>query len=102
MVKIEDIYEEYRQRLLTNKVPIINLERFETFTGRDMVSNSLDLLDTLLENDTKQIIELLEQIKLDIFNGNAGRYSDTEKTGYYLIAEGYILRLKNREIKKKV
>lgn len=99
----QDVYEEYRQRLINNKAPILNLEIFETFIGTGFISNSYDLLEILIKNDTKQMIEELEEIKVNILEfsedsyNNLKRYNVTERLGYYLIAEGYILRLQGKE-----
>lgn len=99
----QDVYEEYRQRLIDRKAPILNLEIFETFIGTGFIFNSYDLLEILIENDTKQMIEELEEIKVNILEfsedsyNNLKRYNVTERLGYYVIAEGYILRLKGKE-----
>lgn len=99
----QDVYEEYRQRLIDRKAPILNLEIFETFIGTGFIFNSYDLLEILIENDTKQMIEELEEIKVNILEfsedsyNNFKRYNVTERLGYYVIAEGYILRLKGKE-----
>lgn len=99
--KEQDVYEEYRQRLIDNKVSILNLEIFETFMGRDFVFNSYDLLEVLIENDTKQIIEEIEEIKENIIGANGSRYDFIDRVGYHLIAEGYILRLKAKLARKR-
>lgn len=96
-----DVYEEYRQCLLNSKVPILNLEIFETFIGSGFISNSCDLLELLIYNDTEQIIEELIEIKNNILEFSGDRYSSTEIYGYYMIAEGYRLRLHSRENNKK-
>lgn len=96
-----DVYEEYRQRLLNSKVPILNLEIFETFIGSGFISNSCDLLELLIYNDTEQIIEEIIEIKNNILEFSGDRYSSIEIYGYYMIAEGYRLRLHSRENNKK-
>lgn len=98
---MENVYEEYRQRLININAPIINLEIFETFIGTGFLTlNSLDLLEVLINNDMEEIIEKLEDMKENIFINHQGRYTDKEKAGYYLIIEGYLLRLKMIEKKK--
>lgn len=96
-IEDEDTYEEYRKRLIDNNASILNLEIFETFCGSPLNdTNSLDFTDILIGNDTKEIIQELEDIINNIFSDNSTRFTLDEKRAYHLIAEGYILRLKTR------
>lgn len=96
-IQEQDVYEEYRQRLIDKNADILNLEIFETFCGMPFNdTNSLDFTDLLIGNDTKEIIQELEDIINNIFSDNSTSFTLEEKRAYHLIAEGYILRLKTR------
>lgn len=96
-IENQDVYEEYRTRLIDSKASILNLEIFETFCGSPLNdTNSLDFTDLLIRNDTKEIIQELEDITYNIFSDNSTHFTLDEKRAYHLIAEGYILRLKSK------
>lgn len=91
----DDVYEEYRNRLLENN-DILRLEIYETFAGTDFIINTVDLVELLQDGKDKDIIEELEEIKQNIFKVYTNKYTKLEKQGYLLITKGYILRLKSR------
>lgn len=96
-IKDQDVYEEYRKRLIDKKVDLLNLEIFETFCGSPLNdTNSLDFTDLLIENNTQNLIQELEDIIHNICIKSSTNVTLDEKRAYLLIAEGYILRLKNR------
>lgn len=99
-IQEQDVYEEYRQRLIDKNADILNLEIFETFCGMPFNdTNSLDFTDILIANNTEEIIQELEDIIFNILNMNneiSKQFTLDERKSYFLIAEGYILRLKNR------
>lgn len=97
---MKDVYEEYRERLINNNVDILILEIFETFVGTDYVDNSLELVQILESKDYKEILKELKAIKERIYKNETKKYTPNEKSGYYNIVFGYILRVKsilNRE-----
>lgn len=96
VVKIEDVFEEYRQRLINNDVDILILEIFETFAGTDFIDNTLDLEEILESKNYKQILEELEEIKENILCINTNKYTNTEILGYSYIVDGYILRVESK------
>ena len=91
------VYEEYRQRLVKSKVPIIRLEIYETFAGTDFINSTLDLVDLLQNDSNEDVIEELENIKQNINKMVIDKYTNNQKLGYRHMIEGYILRLKEGE-----
>ena len=89
------VYEEYRQRHVKSKVPIIRLEIYETFAGTDFINSTLDLVDLLQNDSNENIIEELENIKENINQMVIDKYTNNQKLGYRHIVEGYILRLQD-------
>lgn len=96
-METEDVYEEYRSRLLNSKADILRIEIFETFAGTDFIDNTLDLVDILLGKDYELIVEELNRIMENIKQIKSSKYTQNETKGYYLIAKGYLLRIKERE-----
>lgn len=102
MIKIEDIFEEYRQRLLNNNVDVLILEIFETFAGTGFIDNTLDLVQTLESKDYKEILADLRQIQENILHIKTKRYTGTQILGYCKIVEGYIYRVESEIDKEKL
>lgn len=98
---MKDVYEEYRERLITKNADILILEIFETFIGTDFIDNSLDLLQILETKDYKEILEELKNIQKNIFKTITNKYSIYEKKGYKNIVDGYILRVESILNKEK-
>lgn len=101
MVKIEDVFEEYRQRLLDNNVGVLELEIFETFAGSDFIDNTLDLEEILESKNYKQILEELKVIKENILHITTNKYTGNQRLGYCNIVEGYIHRVESELHKEK-
>lgn len=101
MVKIEDVFEEYRQRLLDNNVGILELEIFETFAGTDFIDNTLDLVELLKSRNYKEILKGLKQIKEAILHITTKKYTGNQRLGYCNIVEGYIHRVESEIHKEK-
>ena len=87
---MEDVFEEYRKRLLDKDVDILILEIFETFAGTDYIDNTLDLVQILDGKDYKEILQELKAIRGNIYNNITNKYTGNEKLGYSNIADGYI------------
>ncbi len=100
-VKMEDVFEEYRKRLLDKDVDILILEIFETFAGTDYIDNTLDLVQILEGKDYKEILQELKAIRGNIYNNITNKYTGNEKLGYSNIADGYIRRVESRIHKEK-
>ncbi len=98
---MEDVFEEYRKRLLNKNVDILILEIFETFAGTDYIDNTLDLVQILEDKDYKEILQELKSIRENIYNNITNRYTGNEKLGYCNIADGYIRRVESKIHKEK-
>ena len=98
---MEDVFEEYRKRLLDKDVDILILEVFETFAGTDYIDNTLDLVQILEGKDYKEILQELKAIRGNIYNNITNKYTGNEKLGYSNIADGYIRRVESRIHKEK-
>lgn len=101
VVKIEDVFEEYRERLIKNNVDILELEIYETFAGTDFIDNTLDLVELLESKDYKEILCELKAIKEAILNTTTDKYTANERLGYGYIVDGYILRVESEIHRKK-
>lgn len=101
MVKIEDVFEEYRQRLINNNVDTLVLEIYETFAGTEFINNTLDLVEILEGKDYEQILSELKEIKETILHIATNRYTTNQKLGYIKIADGYILRVESELLKNR-
>ena len=101
MVKIEDVFEEYRQRLLNNNVDILILEIYETFAGTDFIDNTLDFMQILEGKSYKQILEKLKEIKEKILHISTNKYTGNQRLGYCNIVEGYIHRVESELYREK-
>lgn len=88
----DDVYEEYRKRLLCSNASILKLEIYETFAGTGFIDNTLDLVE-LLQFDNDVILNELKEIRKNICNNIEKRYTDIERLGYMSIVNGYIVRL---------
>ena len=98
---MEDVFEEYRKRLLDKDVDILILEIFETFAGTDYIDNTLDLVQILEGKNYKEILQELKYIRENIYNNITNKYTGNEKLGYSNIADGYIRRVESKIHKEK-
>ena len=98
---MEDVFEEYRKRLLNKDVDILILEIFETFAGTDYIDNTLDLVQILEGKNYKEILQELKYIRENIYNNITNKYTGNEKLGYSNIADGYIRRVESKIHKEK-
>ena len=98
---MEDVFEEYRKRLLDKDVDILILEIFETFAGTDYIDNTLDLVQILEGKNYKEILQELKYIRENIYNNTTNKYTGNEKLGYSNIADGYIRRVESKIHKEK-
>lgn len=98
---MEDVFEEYRERLLKKDVDILILEIYETFVGTDFINNSLDLVQTLESKDYDEILQELKTIKENIYNIENTKYTGNERLGYSDIVSGYIRRVESILYKEK-
>lgn len=95
----EDVYEEYRNRLLEKNVPVLFLEIYETLAGTGFIDNTLDLVQLLECNNVYAIIETLKEFRKNIYTNLDDRYTEIEKIGYANIISGYIMRLEEERRK---
>ena len=95
----EDVYEEYRNRLLEKNVPVLFLEIYETLAGTGFIDNTLDLVQLLECNNLYALIDELKEIRESIFSYSDERYTEIEKIGYINILNGYIMRLEEERRK---
>lgn len=98
---MEDVFEEYRKRLLDKDVDVLILEIFETFAGTDYIDNTLDLVQILEGKDYKEILQELKTIRKNIYNNITNKYTGNEKLGYSNIVDGYIRRVESKIHKEK-
>ncbi len=98
---MEDVYNEYRERLKQSKASSLELEIFETFVGTEFTENITDLIQALENKDYKKILNELKIISKNIFNIETNTYTRTERLGYTNLVDGYIFRVKSKIHREK-
>lgn len=92
---MEEIYQEYRERLIKSNPSSLELEIFETFIRTDFIGNTLELIKVLENKDYKGILKELKVIEKNIYSIKDDKYTRNERLGYSNIICGYIRRVQS-------
>ena len=92
---MEEIYKEYRERLIKNNVSSLELEIFDIFIRKDFIDDTLKFVELLQNKDYKGILKELKSIEKSLYNIKDSKYTRNERLAYSNIARGYIIRLQS-------
>ena len=87
---MEEIYKEYRERLIKNNVSSLELEIFDIFIRKDFIEDTLKFVELLQNKDYKGILKELKSIEKSLYNIKDSKYTRNERLAYSNIARGYI------------
>lgn len=90
---MEEIYQEYRERLIKNNVSNLELEIFDIFIRKEFVEDTLKFVELLQNKDYKGLLKELKAIEKSLYNIKDNKYSRNERLAYSNIARGYVIRL---------
>lgn len=90
---MEEIYQEYRERLIKNNVSNLELEIFDIFIRKEFVEDTLKFVELLQNKDYKGLLKELKAIEKSLYNIKDNKYSRNERLAYSNITRGYVIRL---------
>ena len=90
---MEEIYQEYREKLIKSNVGNLELEIFDIFIRKDFIEDTLKFVQLLQNKDYKGLLKELKTIEKSLYNIKDNKYSRNERLAYSNIARGYVIRL---------
>jgi len=85
--------ETIETKILKQDNSKIRLEIYEVFAKTEFIEDKEKFLDTLANKPDEEVIEELEQIKMNTYRDFGDKYTQMEKIGYKSIATGFAVRL---------